>query len=87
MDIPKRRVLINLQEVLLFFRSDIYMRDIEGDLSVAINYHIEDDLSYSFKKNTYEILIDKIFEDNRYIVYRVKSITNTYLEEIQYSYE
>ncbi len=63
------------------------MRNIEGDLSVAINHFIEDNSTYSLKKNSYEILIDKIFEDNRYIIYRVKSITNTYLEEIEYSYE
>ena len=86
-EIPKKRVLINMDEVLCHFGSRIYMRDIEGDLSVAINYFISDKPTYIFQKNTYQIEINKIYEDNRYIIYRVKNIYNTYLEKIEYSYE
>lgn len=72
--IPKKRVLVNMDEVLCHLGSQIYMRDIQDELRVAINYFISDKPTYTFRKHTYLIEIDKIYEDNRYIIYRVKNI-------------
>lgn len=85
--IGKKRILINYDEIVEFFRKKNLAKDIEEAIDMHTSFFMKDKSTYTFKEKIYQVQIDKVYEDKKNIIYCVKSVYDTYLEEMQYIYE